>query len=121
MTREEIELTFRSVRLAFDIGDHATATSRSYYAVFHAARIYLDAHHREETVDVRTHTGLISRFGELAVRTDGLPARYGKIFNNMHTDRLSADYGATPSAEEARRQIDDAREFVSFVLGKVPQ
>ena len=87
------------------------AASRTYYAVFHAARALLFAIGLEAT----THKGVVSLVGEHFVRPGRLSPTLGRLLSRMQRDREDADYvtGAVFTLEESGRMITDAEAFVA--------
>jgi uncharacterized protein (UPF0332 family) len=104
----------RSARLLFDAKDFDGSANRAYYAMFDAARAYLVVHHGVATEQIKTHSGLISAFGQLGVKQDGLAADLGRWLNQANEVRSSADYGSRSVDEAtARRLIGQMDRFIA--------
>jgi uncharacterized protein (UPF0332 family) len=71
------------------IGKHGVALSLAYYASFYAAKGVI-AYTRES--DPKTHSGVISRFGELAVLGSDFPAEIAKSLAYLAEQRGKTDY-----------------------------
>lgn len=86
------------------------ATSRAYYAVFHAARALLFS----IGIDARTRKGVVSTIGEHFVRPGHLSSAMGRLVSRMQRDREDADYatGAVFTESDAAEIITDAEAFL---------
>ena len=101
----------RSADLLLDTGDHASAISRSYYAMFFIARAQL----QEIGIETKTHSGLRRQFGKHFVRDGDVKVRFAKMLSEAEDLRAFAEYAESPTAvteEDARVAIDNARSFV---------
>jgi uncharacterized protein (UPF0332 family) len=102
-----------AAQLLLDKGFADDACNRAYYSMFDAARaalMYSSA--PVETEQTRTHSGLISAFGQYVVKTGRLPAEFGKSLNRAHEVRLLADYSGDPvDLDEAIELVRRAAEF----------
>lgn len=93
--------------------DFADSVSRSYYAIFQAARALLAL----EGVESRKHSGVISLFNRVFVKTGRVGKRLGVILKDAKRSREMADYTelAEFSHEDAEGQISDAEFFIREV------
>ncbi|MBI2181189.1 MAG: HEPN domain-containing protein [Deltaproteobacteria bacterium] len=93
--------------------DFADSVSRSYYAIFQAARALLAL----EGIERRKHSGVISLFNRNFVKTGKLGKRLGVILKDAKRSREMADYTelAEFSREDAEGQIADAEFFIREV------
>ena len=92
--------------------------TRSYYAMFYAARALLAA----KGVSPRSHGGTLQKFTELFVRTGILPTEMSSALGAAMELREQADYHVDPSAlgsvragevlEAARRFVERAAAFL---------
>jgi uncharacterized protein (UPF0332 family) len=91
--------------------DFADSVSRSYYAIFQAARALLAL----EGADSRKHSGVISLFNLRIVKPGRVDKRLGVIMKDARRSREMADYTelAEFSREDAEAQIVDAEFFYS--------
>jgi uncharacterized protein (UPF0332 family) len=112
-----------SAKLLLDSGDTDGATNRAYYAMFDAAIAALSWVGADlEKSPPKTHSGLITRFGQNLVLTDLLSSELGRALNRVQELRLTADYLADPmSLEKARWAIQEADRFVAAVSGLLLQ
>ena len=89
------------------------AANRAYYAVFHAMRSVLAL----DAIDRRHHSGVISEFMRLYIKTGIFDKIFSKIINGQFEYRTSSDYDDffIISQEEAARQIVQAQRFLATV------
>ena len=88
------------------------ATSRSYYAAFHAAEATLLSLGETRS----KHSGVVAAFGELVVRPGGFDEETARVLRSLFDRRNAADYVGGPiTAEDADRAIADAEGFVRAV------
>lgn len=87
--------------------------SRSYYAIFHAARAVL----LTKEIEPETHSGAISMFGLHFVKPGLIEEKYGKIFNEAKDVRELGDYIVTKkfTKEEANKRVTQAIEFLNRI------
>lgn len=110
-SREELSIA----RELLDNGHPRQAASRAYYAAFYAARAAVET---EGGGDVpKTHSGLRSRFAELARSTPAIGAEAGRALSRLETRRTQADYGdeVDISAVQAEHAIGLAELVVDAV------
>lgn len=93
--------------------DFADSISRSYYAIFQAARALLAVGGLES----RKHAGVVSLFNRHFVKTGKVPKQLGVILKDARRHRETADYSdlATFSREDAAGQVEDAQLFIQEV------
>ncbi len=103
-----------AAELLLDNGFADDACNRAYYSMFDAARAaLLTVRAPIEAEQARTHSGLISAFGQYVVKTGLLPADFGKSLNRAHEVRLLADYsGDLVDTNQANEVVQQARQFV---------
>ncbi|CAN5138103.1 hypothetical protein BH10PSE6_BH10PSE6_18460 [soil metagenome] len=96
------------------------ACNRAYYAMFDAAHAALFALGVEElTKPIKTHSGLITKFGQEVVLTGHLPAQYGEHLNRAEDLRRLADYGDdSVELADAALSVERAEAFVAAVKKK---
>lgn len=91
-----------------------TATSRAYYAIFHAARAILWS----KGLGPKTHKGVAQLFGKELVKTKHVPAEIGEILAEARDRRELADYNAMTASffpEEIKELVRNARRFVETI------
>jgi uncharacterized protein (UPF0332 family) len=93
-------------------GHLETAVSAAYYAMLYAARAALSEH--EEYA--RRHGGTWGLFHKRFVATGAFDQHLHSLAQEAQEAREGADYEAkTPPAEEAKRYVDGAGDFVTAV------
>lgn len=89
------------------------AANRLYYAVFHAVSALLihDGH------QVSTHQGSHALFGLHYIKSEKLPAEFGRLYSQLQTMREESDYNCiydvTP--EELTEKIDPAKRLIAAI------
>jgi uncharacterized protein (UPF0332 family) len=111
-----LESTKEKLKAATDLfekGDYKDSVSRSYYAIFTAARALLAT----EQMDSSKHSGVIALFNQHFVKTGIISADIGKLIGKAKLYREQADYGDffVVSREEAEVQIQSARKFIAEI------
>lgn len=86
------------------------AVSRSYYAVFHAARAALHV----QDVEAETHAGVRRMFGLHLIKPGLIEPPSAAALGGTLDERLAADYNpeATFSVKDARNACRQARTFL---------
>lgn len=106
----------RTARLDLRDGDADGAVNRSYYSMVNAAQAALLRSGVPEDKLPGTHSGLISAFGERAVKSGKLDAEFGRTISRTESLRLRADYtGVEFDLAAASRVLADAERFVRSV------
>ncbi len=97
----------------FNLGYYLDAVSKSYYAIFQAARAILAT----LELDSHKHSGVISLFNQNFVKTGLLPKEFRKIIVSAQDLRLSSDYDDfyKVSKEEAEASLENAKIFIDGV------
>ena len=97
----------------------AQSLNRSYYANFHAVRSLL----AYDKFDSKTHSGVISYFNRNYVKNDRIDKKYSKILTNSQRIRTKSDYDDLYVAdkETAEKQLESAKEFISFIESYIEQ
>ena len=103
----------KSARDLFQNDDLADSISRSYYAIFQAARSLLAL----DGLDSRKHSGVISLFNRHFIKTGKLEKRWGVVLKDSRRSREMADYTeiAEFSRQDAEAQLADAEAFIGVV------
>lgn len=109
-----LEKAERSVRAAENLlrhGDPDFAASRAYYAMFYVAEALL----REEGLEFSKHAGVHAAFGRAFAKSGRVDPNYHRWLLDAFDQRIAGDYGIEPSLsiDDARIQIDRAREFLA--------
>jgi hypothetical protein len=89
------------------------AVSRAYYAAFHA----VSALHLSRDNTFSSHAQLIGRFNKDFVKTGLFPQDFTRTLARLFEDRQTGDYDVTGTMaeEEARKDVEDAKEIVTAV------
>jgi uncharacterized protein (UPF0332 family) len=87
------------------------AVSRAYYSMYFAATAMFLA----RGIRVKTHRGLVARFGREFVETGLIEAHFGRTLRIAEELRSEADYSIIRliSDEEAAAILDDAEKFLA--------
>jgi uncharacterized protein (UPF0332 family) len=103
----------RAAQLLLDGGAWGDASSRAYYAVFHAVSAVLLS--RGETYS--SHAGVLAGFNKGLVHSGLFPREFTTMLTRLYEDRQSGDYDfiAGVSETEARQDVVDARRIVQAV------
>lgn len=103
----------KSARDLLQNDDLADSVSRSYYAIFQAARALLAI----VSLDSRKHSGVVSLFNRHFIKTGKLDKRWGVVLKDARRSREMADYTelAEFSREDTEEQIGDAEGFIRAV------
>ena len=72
----------------FRLSDYHTALNRAYYAVFYAMRALLAV----DNIDKKHHSGVISEFRRLYIKTGLFPTEYSKYITVLFESRTDSDY-----------------------------
>jgi hypothetical protein len=93
--------------------DYADSISRSYYAVFQAARALLATEHLES----RKHSGVVALFNQHFVKSGRVAKHFGAVLKDAWRSRELADYSdvAEFTRDEAETQLQDATDFVEEI------
>jgi len=70
-----------------------------------------------KNIKVKSHKGLISKFGEIFVTTNLFPKEYGKLLKRAYDLRITGDYEFINSIEkiDAEKLLKDGKEFVEKI------
>lgn len=94
--------------------DPDNAINRAYYSMFYAAQGALLF---KGVGDLKKHQGVISKFGELFIKTGLLAKELGKNMRRIENLRYDADYDPQVcfSPEKAQEQVERAEQFLCAV------
>jgi uncharacterized protein (UPF0332 family) len=121
LSHEELD----AARNLVDSGFPRQAISRAYYAAFYAARAALEAAGEPSP---KTHSGMRSRFSDLARSTPSIGPGVGRALSQLGTDRTEADYDepmitieeANDAIAKAQRVVDVIERAIAAGLGTAP-
>ena len=99
-----------SSKILFESGKYKDSISRSYYAMFSAARALLAT----KELDSPKHSGIISLFNLHFVKEGLVDKLMGRYLASAKDVREKSDYGdfTVVSKEEAQAQIEYATKFI---------
>lgn len=97
----------------FKEGFYEDAVSRAYYSMYFAAKALL----LKKDIIVKTHRGLLSKFGLEFVNEGVIEEYYGKALRIAEELREEADYSITRkiALEETESVIEDAEKFLDRI------
>lgn len=92
---------------------YTDAMSRSYYAMFTAARALLAT----RSLDSRKHSGVLALFNKHFVKEGIVPKEMGRMIAEAKGAREESDYGdfVTFTKSEAEEQVRSAKEFIEHI------
>lgn len=117
MPDEEIDHLLSQAELRLDAahsllkdGFYDDAVSRAYYSMYFATTALFLA----RNIRVKTHRGLIARFGQEFIEKGLIERHFGKILRIAEELRSEADYSITReiSELEAAMTVEDAEKFL---------
>lgn len=109
VSHEELD----AARNLVDGGFPRQAISRAYYAAFYAARAAIETAGKPLP---KTHSGMRSRFSDLARSTPTIGPEVGRALSQLGTDRTEADYDEpTITIEEANDAIAKEQHIVDVI------
>jgi uncharacterized protein len=120
MNRDMVLAEWRRANQALRAGELLTAedcyvdaVTRTYYAVFHAAKAALHA----RGIVAETHPSVRSMFGLHLIKTGEIEKEYAVHLAHSFDDRLSADYDPEIdfSGKEARQACRETRQFLARI------
>ena len=107
---EHAEKCLKEANILLKTENFMGAANRSYYAVFHAMRSVLAL----DGIDRKHHSGIISEFRRLYVKTGIFQAEYSEIIDRQSFYRTNSDYNDffIISKKEVVEQVADADRFL---------
>lgn len=99
-----------AARFFYERGYYEDSVSRSYYAIFFAAKALL----LTRNIDPRTHSGVKTQFGQCFVKTKRVEVELNDILKEAKEMREKGDYDELyiASPEEALSQLGNAERFL---------
>ena len=97
----------------FEDGFYEDAVSRAYYSMYFAAKALL----LKRNITVKTHKGLLSKFGLEFVNEGVVEEYYGRALRIAEELREEADYSISReiTKEEVESIMDDAEKFLERI------
>lgn len=107
----QAEARLEAARHLLKTGFYDDAVSRAYYSMYFATTAIFLA----RGIRVKTHRGLVARFGREFVVTGLIEAHFGRNLRIAEELRSEADYSISRqiSDEEAAANVDDAERFLA--------
>lgn len=106
----QAELRLKAARHLLKEGFYDDVVSRAYYSMYFAtSALFLS-----RNIQVKTHRGLIARFGQEFVEKGLIERHFGRMLRIAEELRSEADYSITReiSEEETAATVDDAEKFL---------
>lgn len=111
---EKAQRTYHEAIGSINNGFVETAANRLYYAAYYAVSALLIAYKYEAS----THNGVIQIFGKAFLKSNIIDKKYGKIFNQLFSLRLTGDYEdrhIMDMATEVMPLVEPAQELINLV------
>lgn len=110
---EKANVILSEAKIMLEQGHPEASVSRSYYAIFTAARATLAL----RKLDSKKHSGVLSLFNLHFIKDGILPERMYKVIRGAKTLRERSDYAdyVTFSSDDAQAQLKQAIEFVEEI------
>lgn len=110
---DNAEEKIKVAELLFENGYYKDCISRTYYSMYWAAKALLIF----KGLNVKTHKGLITRFGLDFVKKGFVEKVYGKALRIAKEEREAADYeiDINYSCEDASQSIQKAKDFLTKI------
>ncbi|NLO18935.1 MAG: HEPN domain-containing protein [Ignavibacteria bacterium] len=105
--------------ILFENKKYNASANRAYYAAFHLAIAALYSNSIKPNID---HRSVQSLFSDLFFnKRKVFPSKYKVYLNNMQDFRNIADYKQGLSQKNARKQLNDAKDFFSIIKGAIDE
>jgi len=109
----------QDARNALDEGGGDSAVNRAYYAMFNAARAFLDS--QGLSIEAASHGAVVQLFGLHAIKPGKIEPEYGRQLIRAMEARSIADYdGESVPPADARVHVDAAEKFVVRIAALLP-
>lgn len=110
---ENAEECLNAARSLYEIGSYRSSANRSYYAVFHSMRAILAL----DGIDMKHHSGIISEFRRLYIKTGVFDAKLSTIISALFDIRTESDYDDfyVISKQEVKEQLANAKLFYNEI------
>ena len=107
------EECLKSAETLLKDSDYKGAANRSYYAIFHALRAILVY----DDFDSKKHSGIISTFNKLYIKTNIFSKDVSRIISNSFDIRTDSDYNDffIISKDSVTSQINDTKKFIELI------
>lgn len=107
------EECLKSAETLLKDSDYKGAANRSYYAIFHALRAILVY----DDLDSRKHSGIISTFNKLYIKTNIFDKDVSRIISNSFDIKTDSDYNDffMISKDGVINQINDTKKVIELI------
>lgn len=104
----------KSAEILIKEEDYDSSVSRSYYAMFYSVEAVL----LTKGVTTSSHKGIISKFGEIFIKSGVFPKEMGRELNRAFEKRQLGDYEHIfmISEEEANDILINGKEFIEKII-----
>lgn len=93
---------YEDADILIDYGKKPGPVSRIYYSAFYCAKALLSLH----KIKAVRHSSVISLFGRILVKENGVDEKFGKFLNKTFKERQKADYEVS-SEELTRKELKE--------------
>ena len=110
---EHSEECLKSAETLLNDSDYKGAANRSYYAIFHALRAVLVF----DNFDSKKHSGIISTFNKLYIKTGKFDKEISRIISSAFDVRTDSDYNDffIISKDSVINQINEAKKVIETI------
>jgi uncharacterized protein (UPF0332 family) len=110
---EHSEECLKAAETLLNNSDYKGVANRSYYAIFHALRAVLVF----DNFDSKKHSGIISTFNKLYIKTGKFDKDISRIISSAFDIRTDSDYNDffIISKDSVINQINEARKVVETI------
>ncbi len=110
---EKARKFIKSAKFLLEINDYDSVVSRTYYAMFFITEALL----LTKNLAPKSHSGLISLFGEHFVKTQIFSKEMGRQLNRAYDKRLMGDYGTSIviNKNEAQELLNIGQNFIENI------
>ena len=111
---EKTNRTYQEAVGSINNGYVETAANRLYYAAYYAVSALLISYKYEAS----THNGVIQMFGKAFLKNNIIDKKYGRIFNQLFSLRLTGDYEDRHILDmktEVLPLVEPAQELITLV------
>ncbi len=107
------EESLKASKILLEAESCKSSANRSYYAVFHSMRALLATN----KIDMKHHSGIISEFRRLYIKTGIFDTRLSEIVSEQYDLRTESDYDdfSVLTKEEATEQLENASYFFDII------
>ena len=110
---EHSEECLKSAETLLNDSDYKGVANRSYYAIFHALRAVLVF----DNFDSKKHSGIISTFNKLYIKTGKFDKEISRIISSAFDVRTDSDYNDffIISKDSVINQINEAKKVIETI------